>query len=188
MNNHNQSKHTYSSAFRQCIDLTILILAIVFPLLNYSYTLSHQTTMLASPLDSTLFILDFDATITENDTISALFKQVIGRHSTLRASKGGDVKETVKWIISEYSKDAMEIENERGQAGQWKTVKEMVDWQRASREVERKSFERVGSSGILGEERIGTDGLVEMGRQAREEGCVVVRRGFERRVISQDSR
>ena len=126
-----------------------------------------------------LFILDFDSTITVNDTISPLFSQAVAFQT--RAGKGEAASQALKVILSEYARDLEAFEHsnswkERKKRG-FRNVSDMVAYQRALKEVETRSFERVGKRRIF--EAIGKDGFEGLGREAAQRGDVVIRNGFE---------
>lgn len=130
-----------------------------------------------------MFILDFDGTITYKDTISALFTSTIRFQNA--QGRENEAEKSLKYILDEYSKDLKAFEEKNGvekekegRRGMFRSLGEVVDYQRSLRDVERRSFERVSKEGIFS--GLGSEGLMDLGRRAVEDEAdgVFIRAGF----------
>jgi thiamine phosphate phosphatase / amino-HMP aminohydrolase len=125
-----------------------------------------------------VFILDFDGTITTKDTISALFQAAVGSHAA--HGNGKSMSEALLNIQTQYAKDFSNhldswIHSKPEDA---RAVQEVITYQQCLKPVEIMSFNRVSTSGIF--EGIGTDIWRELGVAARKTmDKVSVRPGFE---------
>lgn len=139
--------------------------------LNYNAEMSNQT-------NSKTFILDFDGTITKKDTINAIFKSVL----EFQNSRGKDRTEAWKDIVAKYLKDyEAHIQAYNPTEGERSTPAEEIQFYRSLREVEVKSFDRVSESGIFS--GISEEEFKDLGRQAVQDGNVVIRDGFEQFLL-----
>lgn len=133
------------------------------------------------------FILDFDGTITEKDTIGVLARSAI---EWQQRTKGVDMRGVWEQIVTAYGRDLdhhvakyKPVEEDRT------TTEEEEQYLRSLREVEERSFGRVSDSELF--KGMGRDAWEDVGRQAVEKGDVVVRKGFTefvRRVREQGDR
>lgn len=120
------------------------------------------------------FILDFDGTITTKDTISTLAKFGIASQK----ANGYDLTAAWDEIVARYGEDySKHITSYNPAKRERKTLAEEIAYCRSLKDVELRSFERVGKSGIF---RGIADGQWEnFGRDAVHGGDVKVRKGFD---------
>lgn len=119
------------------------------------------------------FVLDFDGTITNKDTISVIARSAI----SFQAEKAKDVSATWDGIVRDYARDYEEfvrayrpVREDRG------TVGAEVAFYRALRGVEERSFARVGERGLFA--GIREREWERLGEEAVRGGEVGIRRGF----------
>jgi thiamine phosphate phosphatase / amino-HMP aminohydrolase len=120
------------------------------------------------------FILDFDGTITKDDTIDAIFKSAVA----FQDARGKDMSRVWQEIVVKYGKDYQtHVEAYEHAEEATDIVEEEIKLYRSLAPVEEKSFNRVSNSGIFA----GIDEQVweYLGSQAVKNGDVVVREGFE---------
>lgn len=128
--------------------------------------------MAASP-SPTGFILDFDGTITTQDTISTLAKFGLA----YQKSKGLDLTSTWDEILQSYGEDySAHTSNYKPAKEERETLAAEIAYYRSLREVELRSFDRVSKSGIFKGIRRGD--WLAFGREAVASGEVRVREGF----------
>ncbi|KAF8863350.1 hypothetical protein BDZ45DRAFT_738325 [Acephala macrosclerotiorum] len=124
--------------------------------------------------DRIAFILDFDGTITTEDTISSLAKYGI----SFQKAKGEDLSRAWDQIIAQYSEDySKHVEKYRPVKEERKALKDEVEWQRSLGGNEVKSFERVSNSGLF--KLIQEQKWKEYGDEAVKTGEVSIRKGFQ---------
>lgn len=124
-----------------------------------------------------IFILDFDATITQDDTISALFRGAVAFHSGRDEETGKVMGEKLKWILTEYAKDWNAFHSSaKVKSDNFKSVGELIKYQQSLETIEQASFDRVSDSRILG--GITKDEWNEIAAKAVRSGDVVVRSSF----------
>jgi len=119
-------------------------------------------------------ILDFDGTVTEQDTIGALASCAIGFH---QQDRGLDPSLAWAHILAEYAADhsrhaALYQPKEPDRI----TLRQEIDFLRSLREVELRSLGRVHDSGLFA--GLSPSELERAGRDAVRRGEVRVRKGF----------
>ena len=120
------------------------------------------------------WILDFDGTITENDTIGVLANCGI----EWQAQRGIDMKSAWEGIVRLYGEDfADHVAKYRPGKEDRRTLEEEIRYQRNLKAVEERSFGRVSSSGLF--EGMGKQVWEDAGRKAVTKGDVVVRDSFK---------
>jgi 2-hydroxy-3-keto-5-methylthiopentenyl-1-phosphate phosphatase len=119
------------------------------------------------------FILDFDGTITTQDTISTLFNFALSK----QASKGQDLSVARDEILSKYSDDFSKHVKDFSPAKEERnTIPQEIEYYRSFKNVESRSFERMSRSGLFS--GITDNEWEEFGRGAVKKGEVVVREGL----------
>jgi len=120
------------------------------------------------------FILDFDGTITQKDTISAVANFAIG----CQKAGGKDFVDAWKDLSKTYIKDYSRfLDGYKPGEQDRKTLTEEVAYYRDLKSIELDSFKRVSKSGIFG--GISSDQWRKGGRDAVQKGDVNIRKGFE---------
>jgi 2-hydroxy-3-keto-5-methylthiopentenyl-1-phosphate phosphatase len=119
------------------------------------------------------FILDFDGTITTEDTISTILEFAV----SVQASKGEPAAAIRDRILSEYNEDySKHVNNYSPTKDKRNTLAEEIDYYRSLHGVENRSFERVSKSKLFW--GISNNEWQEFGRDAVKDGKVVIREGF----------
>lgn len=120
-----------------------------------------------------VLILDFDGTITTKDTISVIAKSAISFHLI----NGEDKNATWKGIVDDYGVDYEEFLKGYAPATEdRRTVDKEIAFYRALRDVEERSFVRVGDRGIFA--GISEEDWEKFGAEAVRSEEVCIRRGF----------
>jgi 2-hydroxy-3-keto-5-methylthiopentenyl-1-phosphate phosphatase len=132
---------------------------------------------------SSIYILDFDGTITTKDTISAVANAAISFH----ASKGKVLGSAWSSVVAAYGKDyGAFVEGYRPAKEKRKTLDQEVDFYRALRRIEESSFGRLGESGLF--EGIAEGDWERLGQEAVMSGRVLIREGFKEFVMERKRR
>jgi thiamine phosphate phosphatase / amino-HMP aminohydrolase len=152
----------------RCFNISVLLFAALTPICRAPFrtTMSHTSSQIA-------FILDFDGTITKNDTIDTLFKSALAIQDT----KGHDIVKTWQEIIVSYERDyQVHVRAYKPVKEERRTVEQEIKFYRSLKAVEGRSFERISKSGIFA--GISELEWKETAIQAVTNGDVVLREGF----------
>ncbi|TVY84987.1 UPF0655 protein [Lachnellula suecica] len=119
------------------------------------------------------FVLDFDGTITTKDTIDTLAQFGISKQAT----RGLDLKGEWDEVVTKYGEDfSTHVENYRPVKEDRRTLKEEVNYCRSLKEIEKRSFGRITSSGIF--KGIDAGEWHDFGVHSVENGLVKLRNGI----------
>lgn len=125
------------------------------------------------PRESLSLVLDFDGTITTQDTIGILAD--IGLQ--IQQQRGSDLSEAWQLILENYTRDHVDhIAAYEPPASERRTLSDELAYLRGLKEVELRSVRRVEQSGIF--RGITTSDLAQAGERARAEGRLKLRGGF----------
>ena len=128
---------------------------------------------LASPPPRT-FVLDFDGTIITQDTIGLLG----GFGVEWQATRGVDMKGDWDNVVRAYRSDFEDhVEDYKPAKDDRRTLNQEIQYYRALREIEERSFRRVSQSGLF--RGITPADWEGAGRDATEKGDVILRKGFK---------
>lgn len=118
-------------------------------------------------------ILDFDGTITSQDTIGLLGD--LGRQ--WQQGRGATVSPSWPQIVETYGQDYSQYSSSYQPAAEGRrSLAEELEYLRSLRVVEMRSLRRVESSGLFRE--MGPEAFAKAGRECVEDGRVVLREGF----------
>ncbi|KAK1758248.1 hypothetical protein QBC47DRAFT_410959 [Echria macrotheca] len=124
------------------------------------------------PVPPLLVLLDFDGTITQEDTINALAEEVIAHEGTVSLSEWDGI---VKAWLDEYE---AHIGVYRPPAAERSTAEAELEFLESLRGVEERSLGRVERAGVFDFGGVGRGGVLRgFGRGALERGVVKVREG-----------
>ncbi|KAK3393174.1 hypothetical protein B0H63DRAFT_457644 [Podospora didyma] len=130
---------------------------------------------------SPFIILDFDGTITHQDTINFIAQSVVSHHKGNSASintKGGGAQEAWDHILAAYLADyEHHSSNYRPVSAARTTLEQELAFQESLRSVDQASLDRVVASGLF--RGITADDLRRAGEEAVRNGRVTIRKGFE---------
>lgn len=119
-------------------------------------------------------VLDFDGTITKEDTISTLANSAL---EFQRVHRDKDLKSKWDTAVRQYLDDLKSHEEKYPvRAEDRLTPAQEMEFMDSSIRVEQRSLERVGNSGIF--EELDFDTLFQMGAEALRMGRIVLRDGF----------
>ncbi|KIN04090.1 hypothetical protein OIDMADRAFT_118157 [Oidiodendron maius Zn] len=121
-----------------------------------------------------VFILDFDGTITKNDTIDTIFKSVL----PIQDEMGRNMSRAWQEIIVKYKQDYhSHVQMYEPKEDERVTPTDEIKFYRSFRAMEQTSFSRISNSHIFA--GIDEEQWEELGSQAVKNEEVVVRNGFE---------
>lgn len=150
---------------------SIFLLALFIWFVFFSPDLESPTMDTSPP--PIAFVLDFDGTITQEDTISTIAHFGIACQKT----RGNDLENAWYILYDTYGESfSRSFHGYKPAEADRKTVAEEVTYQRALKSLELGSFNRVSQSGIFKE--IGDDQWRKFAKDALEKGDVNVRKGF----------
>jgi thiamine phosphate phosphatase / amino-HMP aminohydrolase len=153
----------------KCFNISVLLFAALTPICRAPSrtVMSHTSSQIA-------FILDFDGTITKNDTIDTLFKSALA----IQDAKGHDMVRTWQEIIVSYDRDYQaHVRAYKPVKEERHTVEQEIKFYRSLEAVEARSFERISKSGIFA--GISELEWEEIAIQAVTNGDVVLREGLK---------
>ncbi|KAH8602733.1 HAD-like domain-containing protein [Bisporella sp. PMI_857] len=128
------------------------------------------------PTPSKFFILDFDGTVTTQDTIAIIASSAISYQS----SQNTGTNFTQKWddIVAAYTADYDAYVKASKSKEERTTLEDEVSWLRGLIDVEVASFDRVSGSGLF--KGINQWTWEDFGGNAVEKGDTMIRTGFEK--------
>jgi len=155
----------------KCLNFVIILCTLFLHVSRQSY--ASRATMNKGPIPE-LFILDFDGTITQNDTSNVILKSAVA----VQNEKGRNMTRVWADILIKYSYDYHTHIHSYMPREDWRIdVEQEIQFYRSFKEVEEQSFNRISDSGIFA--GINETKWEELGSQAVENGEVVLREGFE---------